>query len=79
MEIGKRHTGFQEAGNVLFFDLGGGCTDMFTSDNSVRCTQMTCELSSACITLQLKSKVEVCKRLLKLATFHIKIQICRES
>lgn len=64
--------GFREAGSVLCFDLGGGCTGMFTSDNSLSCTHLTCVLLAVYVTLQLKSKPEVFKRLLKIATLHIK-------
>lgn len=71
MEIGKRRT-VSGRRVALCFDLGGGCTDMFTSDNSLSCMHLTCILLAVCVTLQLKSKPEVFKRLSKIATSHIK-------
>lgn len=71
VEIGKRRT-VSGRRVALCFDLGGGCTDMFTSDNSLSCVHLTCILLAVCVTLQLKSKPEVFKRLSKIATSHIK-------
>lgn len=65
--------GFREAGSVLCFHLGGSCTGVFTYDNSLSGTHLTCVLLLAVyVTLQLKSKPEVFKRLSKIATLHIK-------
>lgn len=42
----KRHV-FPGGGPVLFFfDLGVGYTDVFTSDNSLTCTYMSCAFLS---------------------------------